>query len=136
MPPPSNVFSWCTKEPAVGVFHCPPKVLAPTALSARNGRSAHETENLRFALRQIHRHDPCDTVDGHLSAVGDSARRVGDAEHHRDAALARERREVRGAAAAFGDDPRDARPGWPSAGPATRVTSTSPGAIRRARIRS
>ena len=53
--------------------------------------------------------DAGDAVDGHLRAVGDAPGRVGDAEHHRDAALARERREVRRAAAAFGDDARHAR---------------------------
>jgi len=53
--------------------------------------------------------DAGDTVHGNLCAVRNSPRRVGDAENHRHASFARQRREVRRAAAAFGDDARHAR---------------------------
>src|SRR5262245_2102710 len=53
-------------------------------------------------------HDARDAVHGHLRAIRDASCRVSDAEHHRDPSLPRERREVRGAAAAFGDAARHA----------------------------
>src|SRR5262245_32143711 len=52
--------------------------------------------------------DARDAVDGDLRAIRNSARRIRDAQHHRHAALAPERREMRRAAAAFGDDGGDA----------------------------
>ena len=62
------------------------------------------------ALHQrIQRTMPATPSTATCDAVRNAPGRVGDAEHHRDAALARERRHVRGAAAAFGDDAGHAR---------------------------
>src|SRR5689334_19276970 len=54
-------------------------------------------------------YDAGDAVDRDLRAIRDVARRVEHPEHHRNAALARERRQVRGRAAEFRHDARDAR---------------------------
>src|SRR5882724_2946557 len=54
-------------------------------------------------------HGAGDAVDRDLRSVRDAARRVEHAEHHRDAALARERGEVRGRAAKLRHHTRNAR---------------------------
>ena len=54
-------------------------------------------------------HDAGDAVDRDLRAVGNAPRRVEHAEHHRDAALARQRSQMRGRAAKLGDDAGDPR---------------------------
>ena len=82
-------------------------------------------------------HDAGDAVDRDLRAVRDAAGGVEHAEHHRDAALARERGEMRGRAAELGDHAGDARqhvaraPGRRPASPARRRARRA-----RARIRS
>ena len=53
-------------------------------------------------------HDAGDAVDRALRAVGNGAGGVEHAEHHRDAALARERGQMRGRAAELGHHARHA----------------------------
>src|SRR5215813_8036596 len=80
---------------------------AKAGLEPTRARLSHPTNDAR------------DAVDRDLRAVRNATRGIGDAKHHRHAALAPERREVRRAAAALGDDASDAgqdvagrRVGW------------------------
>src|SRR4029453_4686267 len=78
--------------------------------SERSGNPMDTTSGAVQYSRSAHpADDPGDAVDRHLRPVRNAAGRIGHAEHHRDAAFARQRREVGSAAAAFGHDPPHAR---------------------------
>jgi hypothetical protein len=81
-------------------------------LIANDARQAEEADRSTVARRSSSvdpPHDSRDPVDRYLRPLRYPPRRTGNAEHHGNPALARERREMRGSAAKFGDDGRYAR---------------------------
>ena len=68
-------------------------------------------------LERIQRTMPATPSTATCAPSGNPAGRIGHAEHHRHAAFARQRREVGGAAAAFGHDAGDARQDVTESGP-------------------